>query len=97
LSLTGFRSRERWEQQVNAYQNTLWTYAWARYHEEEKKNLAFSVNDFLDVSTRPRFPYLPPRFSERLAEALPYAAMLAGWNLVFFAAALVGFLRFDVR
>jgi ABC-type transport system involved in multi-copper enzyme maturation permease subunit len=97
LSLTGFRSREQFEQQARAYQNILWTYTWARYHEEEKKNPAFNENDFLDVSTRPRFAYVPPPFSERLAEVLPFAAMLLGWNLVLFAVALVGFLRFDVR
>ena len=97
LSLTGFRSREQFEQQARAYWNTLWTYTWARYHEEEKKNPAFNENDFLDVSTRPRFAYVPPPFPERLTEVLPYAVMLLGWNLVLFAVAAVGFLRFDVR
>jgi ABC-type transport system involved in multi-copper enzyme maturation permease subunit len=97
LSLTGFRSREQFDQQASAYQNTLWTYAWARYHEEQAKNPAYDVNDFMDVSTRPRFTYAPPHFSERLAEALPFGVMLAGWNLAFFATAVLGFLRFDVR
>jgi ABC-type transport system involved in multi-copper enzyme maturation permease subunit len=97
LSLTGFRSREQFEQQARAYDHALWNYAWARYHQEEKKNPAFDENDFLDVSTRPRFTYVPPRFSERLAETLPFAALLIAWNLAFFTAALLGFLRFDVR
>jgi ABC-type transport system involved in multi-copper enzyme maturation permease subunit len=97
LSLSGFKSREQFEQQAKAYDSSLWTYTWARYHEEEKKNPAFNVDDFLDVSTRPRFIYTPSRFSARLAEVLPFAAMLAGWSLAFFLAAVFGFLRFDVR
>ena len=97
MSLTGFKSREKFEQQASAYDDSLWRYVWARYHEEQKKNPAFNVNDFLDVSTRPRFTFVPPRFSERLAEAAPFGAMLAGWNLAFFTLAILGFLRFDVR
>jgi ABC-type transport system involved in multi-copper enzyme maturation permease subunit len=97
LSLTGFKSREQFEQQAKAYNNSLWTYAWARYHEEEKKNPAFNVNDFLDVATRPRFTYTPPGSSVRLGETLPFAVMLGGWNLAFFIVAIFGFLRFDVR
>jgi ABC-type transport system involved in multi-copper enzyme maturation permease subunit len=97
LSLTGFRSREQFEQQARAYDNALWTYAWARYHEEEKKNPAFNENDFLDVSTRPRFTYVPPRFSDRLADAMPFAGLLAAWNLFLFTVAVTAFLHFDVR
>jgi ABC-type transport system involved in multi-copper enzyme maturation permease subunit len=97
LSLTGFGSREQFQHQASEYRRALRTYAWARYHEEEKKNPTFSVNDFLNVSTRPRFAFVPPRFSERLAEVLPFAALLAAWNLAFLVGALLGFLRFDVR
>jgi len=97
LSLTGFRSLEQFEQQASAYWNTLWTYTWARYHEEQAKDPTYNVNDFLDVSTRPRFTYIPPRFSERLAEVLPFALLLGAWNLAFFTLAVFAFLRFDVR
>lgn len=97
LSLTGFHSREQFEQQAKAYKESLWKYLWDRYHEEERKNPSYNENDFLDVSTRPRFQYVPPIFSARLAEVLPLAAMLAAWNLAFFTLAVLGFLRFDVR
>lgn len=97
LSLTGFMSRRHFDQQVGAYSEALDKYLWARYHEEEAKNPSFSVDDFLDVSTRPRFTFVPPRFAQRLAEVMPFALMLGGWNVAFFALAILGFLRFDVR
>jgi hypothetical protein len=97
LSLTGLMSRRRFDQQAEAYNQTLETYLWARYHEERAKNPTFTVDDFLAVSTRPRFTFVPPHFSDRLAEAAPFGAMLAGWNLAFFTLAILGFLRFDVR
>jgi ABC-type transport system involved in multi-copper enzyme maturation permease subunit len=97
LTLTGLIGRRRFDQQVDAYEQTLETYLWARYHEEQAKNPTFTVDDFLDVGTRPRFTYSPPRLTERLAEVSPFVAMLGGWNLAFFVMAMVGFLRFDVR
>jgi len=97
LSLTGFATREQFEQQAGAYERAFGDYLWARYHAEQAKNPAFSVDDFLNMSTRPRFTYVPPRFSERLAEILPFAGMLAGWTLASFVVSVVGFLRFDVR
>jgi len=97
LSLTGFMSQRRFDRQVGAYDEGLEKYLWARYHEEQAKDPTFTVDSFLDVSTRPRFTYVPPRFSERLAEVLPFAEMLAGWNLAFFTIAVMAFLRFDVR
>ncbi len=97
LALTGFISRRQFDQQAGAYYEALEKYLWARYHEEEAKNPSFSVDDFLDVSTRPRFTFVPPRFSQRVAEVMPFALMLGGWNLAFFALSILGFLRFDVR
>jgi len=97
LSLTGFGSREQFGIQAREYSRTLRDYAWARFHEEQRKTPAFSWNDFLDVSTRPRFTYIPSPFAERLAAALPFAGMLAGWNLLFLTVAVVASLRFDVR
>jgi ABC-type transport system involved in multi-copper enzyme maturation permease subunit len=97
LTLTGFMSQRQFQQQAGAYWESLDKYLWARYHEEQAKNPTYNVNDFLNVSTRPRFTYVPAHFSERLAETSPFAAMLLGWSLAFFVAAVLGFLSFDVR
>jgi hypothetical protein len=97
LSVTGFDSRDQFDRQAGAYNRALRQYAQARYREEQQKNPAFSWNDFLDLSTRPRFTYVPPPFAERFASALPFVAFLVGWNLLFFTTAIISFLRFDVR
>jgi ABC-type transport system involved in multi-copper enzyme maturation permease subunit len=97
LSLTGFGSREDFDRKAEAYDRVLDEYLDARFSEEQKKDPTFSWNDFLDVSTRPRFTYVPPPFAERFASALPFVAFLVGWNLLFFTTAIFSFLRFDVR
>jgi ABC-type transport system involved in multi-copper enzyme maturation permease subunit len=97
LSVTGFRSRTQYLEQASRFSSALWGYAEGRFREEQRKNPALTSNNFLDLSTRPRFAYVPPRFSDRLEEALPFVRMLVAWNAVFFAGAMLGFLRFDVR
>jgi ABC-type transport system involved in multi-copper enzyme maturation permease subunit len=97
LALTGLMSRRWFDQQAGPYYEALEKYLWARFHAEQAKNPAFSINDFLDVRTRPRFTFVPPPFTDRLAETLPFAALLGGWNLAFFTLAVFAFLRFDVR
>ncbi len=97
LSLTGFLSRRQFDQQAGVYYEALEKYMWARYHQEEAKNPSFSVDDFLDVTSRPRFTFVPPRFGQRLADVMPFALMLGGWNVACFTLAILGFLRFDVR
>lgn len=98
LALTGFESRKGLSEQMETFRDgPLDEYLGRRYREEQRKNPAFGWNDFLDISGRPRFLYTPPPFRERLALVLPYAGVLAAWNLCLFAAAMAGFLRFDVR
>jgi ABC-type transport system involved in multi-copper enzyme maturation permease subunit len=97
LALTGLMSRRWFDQQTGPYYEALEKYLWARFHAEQAKNPAFSINDFLDIRTRPRFTFVPPPFVERLAELLPFGALLGSWNLAFFTLALFAFLRFDVR
>ncbi|MEK7407479.1 MAG: ABC transporter permease subunit [Acidobacteriota bacterium] len=97
LAATGFESQERFRAQARAYGSGLGQYVRRRYKEEQSKNPAFGVNDFLDVSGRPRFEYAPPPFADRLAVAQRFFAMLAGWNAALFLGAVLAFLRFDVR
>ncbi len=97
LAATGFESRERFRAQARAYESGLTQYIQRRYKDEQSKNPAFGVNDFMDVSGRPRFAYAPPRLSDRLEAAQRFFAMLAGWNAALFLAAVLAFLGFDVR
>ena len=97
LGYSGFAADKQYSRQAEAYWTGLQEYLQRRYKEEQRRNPSFSINDFLDVSTRPRFEYRPPRFAERMSEALPYLVMLGGWNLLLLAGATLGFQRFDVR
>ncbi len=98
LALTGFRSREEYTKQVDAYRRgPLRAYFERRYREEQAKNPAFGWDSFLDISGRPRFTYLPSRLSDRLSASMRYAGMLAAWNAAFVLGAVVAFVRYDVR
>ena len=52
-----------------------------------------------EISTEdyPRFVRFRTGLGDRVAAALPDLALLGLWNVLFFAAAYVGFLRYDVR
>jgi hypothetical protein len=97
LSLTGFGSRQHLQRQAGVYWSGLFRYAWSRLREEQRTNPAFGVNDFLDVSTRPRFVYQPLPLAARWEAVHKLFGMLAAWNVVLLLGAAVGFLRFDVR
>jgi len=55
------------------------------------------MNSFIDLSDRPRFSYKEEPLKDRLAAVLPYWGVLIFFNVVFFAGAFVGFIRYDVR
>ncbi len=93
----GFSSLKRFEQQSGAYQQALSDYLEQRYHQEQERNPTFSVNDFLDLSGRPRFEYQDSPLGTRVAAALPHAGLLAVWTAVFLLAAVAAFLKYDVR
>ena len=98
LTATGFSARRAFEEQNSAFSRGPFSeYIQKRYKEEQQKNPAYGWNDFMDMSTRPRFVYHAPPLADRFDEARSYLGMLAGWNLALFAAALLAFLRFDVR
>ena len=93
----GFRSHERYQRQADAYDRSLESFMDRRFAEEERCEPTFSVNDFLDLSGRPRFQYHDSPLKERIAAALPHAFLLAAWTAVFLLTAAVAFLRYDVR
>lgn len=97
LSATGFETKKHFERQAKAFDSVIGAYLESRYREEQAKVPSFGVNDFLDVSTRPRFRYVEPTFAERLDTAAPYLSLLALWNGIMLAGALVLFARYDPR
>jgi ABC-type transport system involved in multi-copper enzyme maturation permease subunit len=98
LADTGFGAQRRLAAQISTFRQSMWRpYLKRRHREELQKNPAFSVNDFLDIRTRPRFTYSAPPLSERLSAADTHLVLLAGWNLALFVGAVLVFQRFDVR
>lgn len=97
LADTGFAGVERYQHQADEYGRTLREFIEQRYQEEQRRNPTFSVNDFLDVSARPRFTYRPPPIAERVTAAAPHIGLLLAWNAVFLLCGLVAFRTYDVR
>jgi ABC-type transport system involved in multi-copper enzyme maturation permease subunit len=93
----GLESNAEWESQAGRYDRSLREYVERRYSEGKEKNPAFTPNDYLDLRGRPRFRFQPPPVSVRFSRILVPTAILAGFTLMFFAAAFVSFLRYDVR
>jgi ABC-type transport system involved in multi-copper enzyme maturation permease subunit len=93
----GLESDAEWESQSGRYDRSFREYVEKKYGVEKDKNPAFTPNDYLDLRDRPRFQFQPPPMSVRYARILVPTAILAGFTLLFFAAAFVSFLRYDVR
>lgn len=55
------------------------------------------INKEMDISDMPRFKYVEQDLSERLSNSLNYYLLLAIFNVVFFMAAYVAFLRISMR
>ena len=93
----GLESDEEWESQAGRYDRSFREYVDKRYGEEKDRNPAFTPNDYLDLRGRPRFQFQPPPMSVRYVRILIPTAILAVFTVLFFAAAFVSFLRYDVR
>ena len=97
LTETGIDADDRWESLSSAYKKELRTFTEAKYQSERQKNPAFTSNDYLDLRDRPRFHYQTPEISERAALVLLPFGLLMGFVVLFLAAAVVSFLKYDVR
>ena len=97
LSGTGLRSLEYFSRAREEYFNIFRPYLARKVKEATQKDPTFNENSFIDLSDRPRFSYKEEPLKERLAAVLPYWGVLLLLNVVFFAGAFVGFIRYDVR
>jgi ABC-type transport system involved in multi-copper enzyme maturation permease subunit len=94
---TGLRSLEYFEQTKGEYEQKAYAYVDKKASEARKENPALEEDSFLDVSDRPRFIFKEEPWKDKLGAVLPYWGILGLFNLVFFAAAFAGFVRYDVR
>jgi len=97
LTGTGLRSLEYLEQTKDEYERQLRSYVDKKIDDAREKDPAFEEESLLDVSDRPRFVFKEEALKDKLGEVLPYWGILVLFNVVFFAAAFAGFMRYDVR
>ena len=97
LTGTGLRSLEYFKQTKAEYGRQFWPYVEKKEQEAMEKNPTFGPESLLDVSDRPQFVFKEEPLKDKLNEVLPYWGILVLFNVVFFAVAFVGFLRYDVR
>jgi len=97
LTGTGLRSLKYFEQTKDEYDDQFRSYAEEKINDARKKDPALEGESFLDVSDRPRFVFKEEALKDKLSEVLPYWGILVLFNVVFFAAAFAGFMRYDVR
>ncbi len=97
LTETGIDADDRWGSLASAYTTEIQSFTDKKYESEKQKNPAFTSDDYLDLKDRPRFHYQPPGIVERFAlVSLPFE-LLMGFVFLFLAAAVVSFLKYDVR
>jgi ABC-type transport system involved in multi-copper enzyme maturation permease subunit len=92
LSGTGMKERNRFLKALNRYQGTFITYAFNKGIE-----LAEGEVENLDTSDYPKFIYKESKLGDRIRGVFSDFLTLVIWNIVFFMAAYLSFLRYDVR
>jgi hypothetical protein len=65
--------------------------------DARKNDPKFTRASFLDLGDYPRFEFKEEALRSKLGAVLPYWGILGLFNVVFFAAAFAGFMRYDVR
>jgi ABC-type transport system involved in multi-copper enzyme maturation permease subunit len=97
LTGTGLRSLEYFEQVKGEFSGRFWDHIDKQEEDAKKNDPEFTWDSFLDLRDRPRFVFKEEALKDKLIEVLPYWGILALFNVVFFAAAFAGFMRYDVR
>jgi ABC-type transport system involved in multi-copper enzyme maturation permease subunit len=98
LSATGMRSLSYFSRQVDGWDSIFGEYQRRRMAELREKDPAMDVwNTPVDVSDMPRFQYVDELLLERTKAILPFLAILIFFNIAFFMAAFLSFLRYDIR
>lgn len=98
LSATGMRSRKHFKQLSANYDGIFGDYAKKKMAGLLETDPTVDVwNSPVDVSDMPRFDYTDERLLDRFNGILPFLTVLLIFNILFFFAAFVFFVRYDVR
>ena len=97
LSGTGIHAQKNFNESVMTYFENLSPYFEKKEQEARAHDPLYDSDSFIDLSDRPPFTYRGESLRERLFAVRWYGALLAMFNVLFFAGAFVSFLRYDVR
>jgi len=98
LSSTGMKNQEYFNRLRTAWYASFGEYRERKIDEMRRQNPAVDAwNTPVDMSDRPAFIYRQEPLSERFKNSLIYFVILAIFNLVFFTAAFLAFIGYDVR
>lgn len=98
LSSTGMKNMEYFYRLRTAWYASFGEYRERKIDEMRRQNPAVDAwNTPVDMSDRPAFIYRQETLADRVKETLVYFMLLAVFNLVFFTAAFLSFIRYDVR
>lgn len=97
LTGTGMRSLEYFKLTKEEYSGEFSPYLLKKFQDLQKKDPTATYYSFLDISDRPRYVFKEETLRGKLGAVLPYWGLLGLFNVVFFAAAFTGFMRYDVR
>jgi hypothetical protein len=97
LTGTGIISQFRFNDARNQYESEFHSYQAKKTEQMRKKDPTFNSESFIDVSDRPRFSYKGMPLKNSLPMTLLFLGILTVFNILFFAAALAKYLRYDVR
>jgi len=100
LAATGFGNAEYVRRHTEEYMQTTQEYSQKKSEEKDRKRISDwrnMKNSPFDLSDRPHYVYQSQPLAERVKSSLPWATVLALFNILFFTVAFAGFLRYDVR
>lgn len=98
LSGTGMRSLHHFENLRKGWSAVNAEYQRNKQSELREQDPTMDVsNTAVDVSDMPRFQFRDEPLLDRIKGALPFFAALFIFNILFFTAAFVSFVRYDVR
>jgi hypothetical protein len=98
LTGTGLHSSEHFSDLVGQFRvDQLIQYMSQKEEDAKKNDPTYTTHTILDVDDRPHFVFKEEPLKGKLYAALPYWGILVLFNVVFFAAAFAGFMRYDVR
>lgn len=97
LAGMGITGQSYFANATGQYWNVWNSYLSKKTEQMKKKDPTFNSESFIDVSDRPRFSFKEMPLKNRVTEIFLYLGILTVFNILFFAAALAKYLRYDVR